>query len=126
MRRRQDINIMTAAVVNSKLELFKELIDIHKGTDLSQSEHRHQVLVQFELILEFITKNEDRLTRQEIIDIQNELARFVRMSQLFKLVEASTFRVAMRNNANLDTMYNDLKAILLGVSAFTQDVDKQV
>lgn len=116
---------LAATVLTSKLELLTDLIDTFKKWDLSSMPNRNKAMTHFEFVLECITKNKDRLTAQEIGDIQNEIARFNRMLQLLKLAEAPSFRAAVAKKST-EQLFTDLQAVIFGIGLFTQDVDKKV
>lgn len=124
--RRQDMHTAAATVMSSKLELLNVLIDVYRKHRLDVIENRNKALTQMEFILECIMRNEDRLTTQEIDDIQNEIARLSRMMQFLVITEASTFRAALARNLSLDALRIKVKEIVFGISPFTKALDQEV
>lgn len=125
IRKRQAINKTLTTVLASKLELLQSLIDIFKRTKFVDSENRKKTLIQLEFIVESITRYEDRLTKQEISDIQNEMVRFTRMMQLLQVIEDPKF-TTVKDDDNMIDLYENIKAEIFGIELFTEDVDKKV
>lgn len=126
MNRKQDMHSMTATVITSKLQLLNDLIKIFKNCQLSNASNRKKALTQFNFILKCITRNDDRLTTQEIRDIQNEVTRLRRMMQLLKITESYTFTAVITKNDDISTLYEVGKKDIFGIKQFTDDIDKKV
>lgn len=117
---------MTATVLTAKLELLIDLIKVFKSCALSKAENRNKALTQFEFILECITRDEDRLTTQEIRDIQNEVTRLKRLMQLLKITEFPNFAAVLAKNKDTEVLFEVGKNDIFGIRVFTENVDKKV
>lgn len=124
--RRQNMHSAAATIMSSKLELLKDLVNVYNKNRVNKTENRIEAVSYMEFILKCITKNEDRLTTQEINDIQNEIVRLNRMIQLFVITEAPMFRVALERKCSLNEMHENVKRIIFGILPFTKDVDEKV
>lgn len=115
-----------ATVMSSKLELLKVLVEVYRKHRLDVTENRNKALTQMEFILACIMRNEDRLTTQEIDDIQNEIARLSRMMQFLVITEAPAFRAALGTKLPLEALRVKVKEIIFGISSFTKALEEEV
>lgn len=125
MNRKQGIHDIAVTVLSLKFELLKDLIAVFKSNHLQSVENRNKALDYFEFLVECIIRNEDRLTQQEIQDIQNEMGRYDRMTQLFKIAEAPRFAPALRNE-KVRQLHENLTGEIFSIKTFTKDVDGKV
>lgn len=117
---------MAIAVVTSKLQLLTELVAIYCKHRLSDPKRRLKVIQRFDVIVGFTVKNEDRLTQQEIGDIQNEISRFSRMLQLYKIKESGNFKEAFVKDAMVKALYRRTRFEIFNIEPFGNVTDHKV
>lgn len=124
--RRQVMHNTAVMVLQSKLQLVEHLVEIYKKIRLNTVDNGKKIVLYMEFILECITRDDDRLTAQEIYDIQNEITRFNRMIHLLAMTELPTFEFNLRQHRTAQLNYEKAKACIFGILPFTKEIDEQV
>ncbi|KAJ3662954.1 hypothetical protein Zmor_007268 [Zophobas morio] len=120
--KRQEINKPELKAIESKLQIIEHIIKICLKVDVGESD---AYAPQVKFLVKILSRDEDYITDQEIEDIQLELNRLTRMTELSKIKKSPNYRVHVTCNARVRQIAEQIDELLHGATKFC-DEDKVI
>lgn len=124
--KRQELHSLVASTLTSKMQLIEDIVDIFNNSQIANRESRMKIIERIDIVLNYITKDENRITNQEINDIQLEINRILRITQLFQIEQSPTFKPVIAADKKVGQMYEQIKHILFSLKKYLQNLDQEV
>lgn len=117
---------MLADTITAKLHLIDGIVDVYLKVKLQNTENVQTVQKQCDFMFSSLIEDENRITKQEIEDVQREINRLQRMTQLYKMSEGPNFRSTINANKEINQMYQNLLEIISSLNVFSDRIDGRV
>lgn len=112
------LHSIAANAVTAKIQLLDNIVDIYEGHNLSPQGKR-RIMKYLDQILKILIRESDRITDQEISDIQTELSRATRIVELIKIEESAGFTPACAQ-PNVKDIHSRLVDLLFSLNVFSE------
>lgn len=119
------MNLVTASVINAKLQLIQDLINIYKQYNISNVTKKRKLVTKIDCLLDRLMEEQFRLTKQEINDMQLEITRITRIAHLWVIEDAHTFNFTIRNE-KLKNLYEEITSGLFCLTKYSEETDTHI
>lgn len=109
---------IAANTLTAKVQLLENIVDIYISHHLS-FEGKTKIMKFLDQILRILIRESDRITDQEISDIQAELSRVTRIVELIKIEESAGFKPAC-GQSNVKDIHKRLVDSLFSLHVFSE------
>jgi len=125
--------MLLAKTCTSKIQILENIVDIFTGAKLKDTNAVKKAAGYANFLCRFLMRHEEiktnqgiieaqRITNQEITDLQKELQRFTRIVQLCQIRDCNKFLATISNKPNVKALYEQINERAFSVLVYTDQM----
>lgn len=124
--KRQSVNKIILSTYEAQLEIIEKFLNIFNKCQLKKEENIKKCIKHIDFLLLILSRQENRITQQEIQEFQQEILRFDKFGQMCVVEEDANFQTVFKINDEVKKLHTEIWTEINSSHKFKNEQDMYI